>query len=444
MNRRCDLPAPEFPAGMRPAPVAVGFSGGLDSTVLLHWLAHSPALRAGGLRAIHVCHGLHVDAQAWAERCAGSCAALDVELRQVRVDVDRASGRGLEAAAREARYAAFAEELRDGEALALAHHQDDQAETFLLRALRASGPDGLAAMRPWRAFGRGWLWRPLLEAPRAALFDYARSHGLDWIEDDSNLDTALDRNFLRQRVLPVLHERWPHAAASFARCASLQAGAVDLLGAEDARALAHARTADPQVLAVDALQALPASRRARVLRHWIAGIGLPPLPAQGLVRIEAELLTARADAEPAFAWSGAVIRCWRGLLHAQFEHAGLPPDWRMLWDGGTPLSLPGGGDLRMEMSASREGTVVSTASVPPSFLVHARLGGERIVLPGREHSHTLKHVLQQLRVPPWERDRLPLLSDVEGQLLAAGDLAYSATFDAWLRARGARLVWTRG
>jgi tRNA(Ile)-lysidine synthase len=424
--------------------VAVGFSGGLDSTVLLHWLAHSPALRAGGLRAIHVCHGLHADADEWAERCAGTCTALGVELQRVRIDVDRASGRGLEAAAREARHAAFAEELRDGEVLALAHHQDDQAETFLLRALRASGPDGLAAMRPWRAFGRGWLWRPLLDMPRTALFDYARSHDLDWIEDDSNLDTALDRNFLRQRVLPALRERWPHAAASFVRCASLQAEAVDLLGAEDARALARARTADPQVLAVEALQALPASRRARVLRHWIVGIGLPPLPAQGLARIEAELLTTREDAEPVFAWSGAVIRCWRGWLHAEGGRAALPLGWQALWDAGTPLPLPGGGDLRMEMSGSREAAAVPTVSVPPSFLVHARRGGERIVLPGREHSHTLKHVLQQLRVPPWERDRLPLLSDAEGQLLAAGDLAYSASFDAWLRAHGARLVWTRG
>lgn len=443
MNRRSVPPVPEFPAGVRPSPVAVGFSGGLDSTVLLHWLVHSPALRAGGLRAIHVCHGLHADADDWAERCAGTCAALGVELRRVRIDVDRDSGRGLEAAAREARHAAFAEELRDGEVLALAHHQDDQAETFLLRALRASGPDGLAAMRPWRAFGRGWLWRPLLDMPRTALFDYARSHDLDWIEDDSNLDTTLDRNFLRQRVLPALRERWPHAAASFARCASLQAEAVDLLDSEDARALARARTADPQVLAVEVLQTLPASRRARVLRHWIAAIGLPPLPAQGLVRLESELLTAREDAEAAFAWSGAVLRCWRGLLHAGFERAALPPDWRALWNGGIPLPLPGGGDLRMEISASRAGAVDSAASAP-SFLVHARRGGERIVLPGREHSHTLKHVLQQLRVPPWERDRLPLLSDAEGHLLAAGDLAYSAPFDAWLRAHGARLVWTRG
>src|SRR3546814_18953705 len=125
------------------------------------------------------------------------------------VDVERDSGVGLEAAARAARRRAFAAALRDDEVLALAHHRDDQAETFLLRALRASGPDGLAAMLPWQRFANGWLWRPLLDVPRASLLSHARAHGLRWIDDHSNEEPAHDRKFLRPRVLPLLRDHCP-------------------------------------------------------------------------------------------------------------------------------------------------------------------------------------------------------------------------------------------
>src|SRR5690606_22410743 len=120
--------------------------------------------------------------------------------------------------------------------------------TFLLRAMRASGPDGLGAMREWRGFGPGHLWRPLLGVPRAALAEYATGHGLRWIEDPSNADTSADRNFLRQRVLPLLGKRWPHAAASLARSAALCAEAAGLLDADDPEALAGVATDDPASL----------------------------------------------------------------------------------------------------------------------------------------------------------------------------------------------------
>ena len=453
-----DFPGPDVPTlpGGRQAPVLVGFSGGLDSTVLLHLLASSPAIRNGGLRAIHVHHGLQAEADAWAAHCAESCAALGIELLQVRVLVDRASGLGPEGASRAARRAAFAEVLRQDEVLALAHHRDDQAETLLLRALRASGPEGLAAMRPWRSFARGWLWRPLLETPRAALLVHARTHGLRWIEDASNADVALDRGFLRQRVMPLLRERWPSADAAFARAAALQSEAVGLLDEGDATALASVRTLDPQVLSVDALRALPSSRRARVLRCWVASLELPPLPAQGVARITSELLDAPADAESAFAWRTAVIRRWRGLLHAGPQRAPLPPDWSVAWSLDAPLTLPTGDRLELEFDRAVAAATVARFVAADSGLeecsrqkpllrmpgrVHARRGGERIVLPGRAHSHALKHVLQDLGVPPWLRERLPLLSDADGRLLAAGDLAYSTDFDAWLRERRARLHW---
>lgn len=413
-------------------PLLLGLSGGLDSIVLLHAFATSDAARNRGLRAIHVHHGLHRDADAWTAHCERACAGLAVPLTITRVAVERESGEGLEAAARTARHAAFDAALRDDEVLALAHHRDDQAETFLQRALRASGPDGLGAMRPWRRFGRGWLWRPLLEVPRSDLHAYAQQHRLQWIEDPGNADLDLDRNFLRHRVLPLLRERWPHADAAFARSAALSTEATELLDAEDAAALASARCADPDILDTDTLLALPMTRRARVLRRWIGELALPPLPAAGVARVETDLLHAASDAEAEFAWSGAVIRRWRRLLHAGLRRAPLPQDWQASWDGREPLPLPTGGTLTLQGATAFDATL----------RVHARHGGERITLPGREHSHTLKHVLQDLGVPPWVRERLPLLSDADGAVLAAGDLACSAGFEAWLHERDARLIWS--
>ncbi len=413
--------------------LVVGLSGGLDSIVLLHALATLPEARARGLRAIHVHHGLHADADAWLRHCEMSCAALGVPLHGARVAVARDAGEGLEAAARKARHAVFESELREGEVLALAHHRDDQAETFLLRALRGSGVDGLGAMREWRRFGRGWLWRPLLERTRSQLLACAQAHGLRWVEDPSNADEDFDRNFLRQRVMPLLRERWPHAADALARSAAHCAEAGDLLAGEDARCLAQVRTADPNVLRRDALLQLPPARRARVLRGWIAELGLPPLPAEGIGRIEAELLPAREDADPRFRWRDVEVRAWRDLLQAGPVRAPLPAGWACEWDGARPLALPDGSALRLAGPGGFE----------RPLRVHARRGGERIALPARDHSHALKHVLQELGVPPWLRERLPLLSDESGELLAAGDLAYAARFDAWLRERGMRLDWLR-
>ena len=410
-------------------PLLVGFSGGLDSTVLLHLLSQDPHACRAGLRALHVHHGLHADADNWTTHCQATCDALGIELLVERVVVGDAT-LGREGAARAARHAAFASTLRDDEVLALAHHRDDQAETFLLRALRGSGVDGLAAMRPLRRYARGWLWRPLLEVPRDALRAYATEHGLSWIEDPSNDDASLDRNFLRTQLLPLLRSRWPHADAAFCRSATLSGEATDLLDASDEMALASARE-DEATLVANTLRALPAARRARVLRRWVLQRGLPPLPANGIACIERDLLEGRADSEARFEWAGACIQHWRGRLHARAVVPALPLEWSQRWDGTDVLQLPGGATL----------TLAGVAHFETPMRVHARQGGERIQLPGRSHRHALKHVLQVQGIAPWRRLAMPLLSSEDGVLQAAGDGIVSAALDAWLQAHGARLHW---
>ncbi len=431
------LPLPSPPL---PGPVLVGFSGGLDSSVLLHLLADNSAIRARGLRAIHVHHGLQAQADDWAAHCQASCAALDVPLTIARVTVPHDSALGLEAAARQARYRAFEAALGEGELLALAHHRDDQAETFLLRALRGSGVEGLRAMPAWRRIGSGWLWRPLLEYPQQDLHAWARTRDLRWVDDPSNASAEHDRTHLRRHVMPLLRQRWPHADAALARSAALAAEAAELLEAEDRAGLTAVATADPQEINLAALVSHPRARRARLLRAWVASLGLPALPAEGVARIETDLLTARADAEPAFAWAGARIRRWRQRLHAELESTALPAGFRTSWNGRFPLTLPTGDQLRLEPCNADSAPVDGTW---PPMQVHARQGGERIVLPGRDHSHALKHVLQDLGIAPWVRERLPLVSTADGALLAAGDLALSGEFQHRLAAAGLRLVWQR-
>ncbi|MFS8136804.1 MAG: tRNA lysidine(34) synthetase TilS [Thermomonas sp.] len=407
-------------------PLLVGYSGGLDSTVLLHALA---ANEPAHIRALHVHHGLHADADAWATDCQRNCDAFGIELVIERVSVQN-KGLGREGDARDSRHAAYACHLRDDEVLALAHHRDDQAETFLLRALRGSGVDGLAAMRPWRAYAKGWLWRPLLEMPRDALHEYAIAHGLSWIEDPSNSDASLDRNFLRRQLMPLLCTRWSHADAAFARSATLSAEAADLLDAGDDIALNEVRDTD-DTLAVDALLNLPAARRARVVRRWVARSGLPSLPGSGSACVERSLLDSETNSESRFEWAGYFIQQWRRRLHAQPIPRALPADWSQYWDGREILQLPNGAMLELR----------GAARFDAPLRVHARQGGERIMLPGRTHRHALKHVLQELGMPPWRRIGMPLLTDADGVLQAAGDRILSASLAAWLQANNAHLAW---
>ncbi len=419
------------------AGLAVAFSGGMDSRVLIQLLAEADWARARGLRALHVDHGLHSDSAHWAAHCQREASELGLDISVLPVEVPGGSG-GLEERARRARHFALEAALRPGEVLVMAHHQDDQAETFLLRALRGAGERGLGSMRVLRRFGTGWLWRPLLGTPRSALEHFARTRGLRWIDDPSNIDPRHDRNFLRQAVLPLLRQRWPQAAESLAQSAALSVEADARLASLDAVDLARAQLLDPRALDLQVLRAWESARRARVLRAWLQALGCALPPPSVLAQIERELLQARADSEAEARWRGHRLRAWRGALYLLPELPPLPIDLEFAWQGGGPLTLPDGHALAL---CNGLGEVQPDAQLPQALRLRARQGGERIRLSPKRPSQCVKTVLQSLAVPPWQRPHLPFLWSTEGELVAIGDLLLRDDFRAALSARGLCLRW---
>jgi len=428
------LDAGALPTG---AGLVVGFSGGLDSRVLLQLLAEADWAHARGLRALHVDHGLHADSAHWAVHCQREAAALGLDIDVLRVELPAGSG-GLEERARRARHTALQAALRPGEVLVMAHHQDDQAETFLLRALRGAGERGLGGMRVLRSFGAGWLWRPLLGMSRVALEHYARARDLRWIDDPSNLDPRHDRNFLRHAVLPLLRQRWPQATESLALSAGLNAQADARLASLDAIDLARAQQLDPRVLDLAVLRRWQPARRARVLRAWLHSLGCALPPPSVLAQIERELLQARADSEAEARWRGHRLRAWRNALHLLPELRPLPQHLDLDWDGASPLALPDGHALAL---CDGMGDVQPDARLPWPLRIRVRQGGERIRLSPTRPSQCVKTLLQALGVPPWQRPHLPFLWNANGELIAVADLLLCEDFRDALIGSGLCLRW---
>ncbi len=422
------------------AQLCVAYSGGADSTALLHALAHIPQARERGLRALHVDHGLHEDSARWSEHCRRICDALDVPVEIVRVQVTHERGEGLEASARRARHAAFASAIQPSEWLALAHHRDDQVETVLLKLLRGAGPQGLGGMRERRAFGAGTLWRPLLDLPRSVLHGHIAEHGLPFIDDPSNADLRLSRNYLRAEIIPKLVAHWPQAAESIAHSAALCREAAVFLDAETEAALARLRN-ENGTLDARGWSDLPDTLRMPVLEHWLHEQGLNAPPPARCAELRRQILEARGDREPCIAWSEGEIHVWRGALHATPPQKGIPRDWETEWNSAR-LELPGGaGVLLLRSSQSQDAEAPST--LPSPLRVRFRRGGERIKPAGDTHTRELRDLFQRAGIPPWQRGRIPLTFRND-ELLAAGDLWVSATGEALFANIAAELVWQPG
>jgi tRNA(Ile)-lysidine synthase len=419
----------------------VALSGGLDSQVLLHLLSQLRSEYSAELHVVHVNHGLQADADQWATACEERCRELQIPITSLSVDVAPAQGESLEAVARQERYGAIASRMGEGDILFTAHHQDDQAETLLLQLLRGSGPSGLAAMPYISTFGPGFHARPLLEFPRDELREYALAQGLGWVEDQSNQDTSFDRNYLRQRVIPLMRERWPSLGRTLSRsarhCAEAH-GLIDSLAQED---LARISEPEEEGLPISELKPLPAPRIRALLRTWIREQGFPLPDTVRLDRVLSEVIPAAEDRSPEVQWPGTMVRRFQDRLYLVSPQQPLDPDTVLEWDGESPLELPAGlGVLSVEQGT--EGISRATWSSAASIQVHFRGGGERCCPAGQSGSRSLKKLFQERGVPPWRRERMPLIS-VDGELAAVGDISICEPFAAREGEPAVQLRWDR-
>ncbi|HQT25260.1 MAG TPA: tRNA lysidine(34) synthetase TilS [Burkholderiales bacterium] len=376
--------------------VVLGLSGGLDSIVLLHVLKGLESPLGFSLSCVHVNHKISENAGIWAKFCEDQCRILDVPIVIEEVDISPHLSSGIEAAARTARYAVF--EKLDADRIVLAHHRDDQAETVLLQLFRGAGLDGLAAMGESVPFGKKTVLRPFLSLSRREIEAYARERGLEWIEDESNANPGYDRNFVRHMLFPVIEARFPAFRETVSRSARHFAESSRLL--EELAEIDGSDAIRDGRLDVSSLSRLSPSRARNLLRHYLALEGMR-MPSSR--RLE-EMLRQFASKGACVAHDGREIRCYRGFVHV-VDAFPVSRDFRNNWEGESRMDIPElGGILRFENGEN---------GLDPGKLfdvnVRGRQGGEHL----RTHAHRptkrLKHLFQEKGIPPWQRDRMPLL-----------------------------------
>lgn len=394
----------------------LGFSGGLDSSVLLHLLTCVPQLRARIL-AVHINHGLSPNAFKWQAHCQHRCSALDIPLKVELVDFNRNAN--VEEAARNARFEAFSKLLTQNACLVLGHHQNDQAETLLLQLVRGTGIDGLAGMQEFSALGSGVIARPLLGFTQEQLLKYAHDHQLHWIEDESNRDLSYSRNYIRHQLMPLLLEKWPGVIGNLARTAAhCHQAKVNLycLAMQDCAELKEASTC----LSIDKIKSLPEERVINILRVWFKKNKIKQPSTAIFKRLFNELVGSDSDANPCVAWGDKVVYRYQNHLYLEFiDKRALPEE--LTWSN-FPASCCITEDISLTATEVGKGFMPPTNSV---FKIKFRTGGERLTYRGQ--TKKLKKLLQEWHVPDWLRDRIPLIY-VDEQLAVVVGFAVSDDF----------------
>ncbi len=415
----------------------VAYSGGRDSQALLYAAAASRHLMSLPLKAVHVNHGLHPDAAAWVDHCRAICNTLDIPLVTVDLALQPRTGKSLEEMAREERYRALSRLIKPGDVLLTAHHQDDQAETVLLQLLRGAGPKGLSAMAEIGEFGPGYHARPLLSVSGDELQKYAAQACPGWQVDSSNADTRFDRNLLRNTVIPELKKRWPGLATTLSRSATHCAEAQQIVDRVAEQDLEHLLDQDGMSLQVDGLLRLPEARIHTALRHWIQQMGHPLPSLVRLRRIVEEVCCAAADRTPEVHWSGVELRRYRNRLYlVEFVENNGENSSRLSWDGRGVIEIPRMG-IRVGCHEG-PGGIRRQDWQEGELEIGFRLPGLRCRPIGRGGSVSLKKLFQELGIPPWQRQRVPLLF-INGELAAIAGRVICEPFDGDQKAIGMHL-----
>lgn len=410
----------------------LAYSGGLDSTALVLAMHQIKNKLTAPLLVVHVNHGIHPDAGRWAEACNSLCKQLDLPFQLLQAELSNARRKGLEARAREARYSALSNIAQSGDLLLTGQHADDQAETLLLHLMRGSGVEGLAAIHPLRPWNQGWLGRPLLDIRRRQLQDYVARKNANWIEDPSNQDLSLRRNFLRHKVLPLLIDSWPQAVLSIqqsaAHCNDAMENLADLASLDLQRLQKTRFDQQLQRLPLQELTELPLRRQRLILRYWIRQQGWQTPGANKLNDFLQQLSSAGNDARCELRWQAHAMASHSHFLYLNTgDTLPQPPLSSETW--GEQVSWHGSLLLKNPVGFSFE-----------DYQISSRHGGESINLSNRQGSHRLKKLFQEAGIPPWLRSKIPLLF-ADATLIAVGDLWLDESFSRQLQQSGNKLIW---
>lgn len=447
--------APVTPATFSPPQILLAFSGGLDSSVLLHLLSRLSQRIPIQLSAMHVHHGLSPNADAWAQFCQQTCQQYGIACQIQHVQLAPASDLGTEAEARLKRYQALM--ASTAQLIALAHHQDDQAETLLLQLMRGAGVKGLSGMPAHDPQRR--LWRPLLGLSRADLAHYAQQHQLQWIEDESNQSVQYERNFCRLQLIPLMRQRHPSIVHNLSRSAELMAQAQSLL--DELAQLDAAQAVRSQGLDLAYCAALSPPRAANLLRYWLAQQGMM-MPSQAqLQQVMQQLLHAKQGQQPALRlrhqhqrqlyW----IRRYQGYASLQAHAAQrishsdsqatsalldgiLTQQPTLIWQGEAELQLPDGSRLQFSQQLGQGISADKLAKY--SLSIQWRSGGERFKPFANRPSKTLKKWWQELQVPPWQRQHTPMLYVADGLVMVPG-IGVQVEWQASAQEKGWLVTW---
>ena len=411
----------------------IGFSGGADSTALLHAMHECRERLPAPLQAVHFHHGLQADADAWEEHCRAFCTIRDIPYLAVKLEIDSGGKSSTEEAARNSRYRAVANVLGPQEMYLTAHHAEDLAETLFLNLLRGSGIEGLAGIPVLRNLERGWVARPLLEMHRRDLEAFLAERDIEWLTDPSNADTRYDRNYVRQELFPLLEKRWPglvRRLSRTARNARITASAMATFIESQSGGLIRDRLKMP----LRELLELDREMQTLIVRQWLRRHEVPVLPEQRLREFLDQLSDADTDSRAEVQWDGWMIKHYQSdlWLHRSEPFACCPETSsreRMQLDLG-----PDSGRLFLRGNAT---------AIPPGWRVRARQAGDRIRLRPNGPSQKLKDFFQAAAVPPWLRPGVPVL-EWDGEPVALGDWVLGHRLQDWLLESGLEYCWEPG
>ncbi len=370
--------------------IILAFSGGLDSTVLLHLLNQESAIMAKKLLAVHINHKLSHNADSWQVHCQQVCRDANINFMSRELNLDRASSESLENLARQARYRVLESLVQPGDIVVTGHHQDDQAETLLLQLFRGAGLKGMAAMPMSKPFGKGILYRPLLACSRSALEVYAKQHDLQWIDDESNVDIDFDRNYIRHQVLPVIQQRWPNAVNTISRSAGHHADAQTILDIQAANDVTQLQLSIEQ-LSITSLKHLSGARQKNALRYWVVRNNFL-LPSESVLNeIISQALEAKPDADICIAWDSVEVRRYQDRLYIMSAAVDFNSDAVLPWKNQYTIDGLNLEDLHGKLT------------------IRFRQNNERFHPSTRHKSQSLKKLMQEWKIPTWLRARTPLL-----------------------------------